>query len=188
MTSLNPLFPRQPVPALDVATVGGGRWSLAAQRPENFTLVVFYRGLHCPICSRYMGDLENKLGQFEARGLSVVAISSDSAERAAEAKEKWGLAKLTVGYGLDLDKAREWGLYISTSRGKTSTGVAEPALFSEPGLFVIRPDGTLYFGTAQTMPFARPAFAEILGALDFVIKNDYPARGEVLDHHKPQAA
>ncbi len=188
MTALSPLFPRQPVPALEVATVGGGHWCLAEQKPKNFTLVVFYRGLHCPICSRYMGDLEKKLGKFEERGVSVVAISSDSAERAAEAKQKWGLEKLAVGYGLDLDKAREWGLYISTSRGKTSTGVEEPALFSEPGLFLIRPDGTLYFGTVQTMPFARPAFAEILGALDFVLKADYPARGEVLDHHKPQAA
>jgi peroxiredoxin len=188
MTSIKPLFPRQAVPALEVATLGGGTWKLAEQKPENFTLVVFYRGLHCPICSRYMGDLENKLGQFDERGVSAVAVSSDSGVRAAEAKEKWGLAKLTIGYGLDLDQAREWGLYISTGRGKTSSGVEEPALFSEPGLFLIRPDGTLYFGTVQTMPFARPSFAEILGALDFVIKTDYPARGEVRDHHDPQAA
>ena len=188
MTSLTPLYPRQPVPALAVATVGGGTWSLAGQSPESFTMVVFYRGLHCPICSAYLGDLEKKLGDFEDKGVSVVAISSDSEARAAEAKEKWGLAKLAVGYGLDLDKAREWGLYISTGRGKTSTGVEEPALFSEPGLFLVRPDGTLYFGTVQTMPFARPNFREVLGALDFVIKSDYPARGEVRDHHAPVAA
>ena len=89
---------------------------------------------------------------------------------------------MTAGYRLDLDVARQWGLYISTSRGKTSTGIVEPDLFSEPGIFIVRPDGTLYFGNVQTMPFARPQFAEILGALDFVLKNDYPARGEVLDH------
>lgn len=28
------------------------------------------------------------------------------------------------------------------------------------------------------MPFARPRFDEILGAIDFVLKNDYPARGK----------
>ncbi len=44
MTSINPLIPRQPVPALEVETVGGGTWRLADQSPENFTLVVFYRG------------------------------------------------------------------------------------------------------------------------------------------------
>ena len=60
-----------------------------------------------------------------------------------------------------LDEARQWGLYISSGRGKTSTGVEEPALFSEPGLYPVRPAGTLYFGTVQTMPFARPRFADI---------------------------
>ena len=69
-------------------------------------------------------------------------------------------------------------LTISTSRGKTSIGIEEPAQFSEPGLFLVHPDGTLYWGSTQTMPFARPHFDEILGAIDFVTKNDYPARGE----------
>ena len=40
------VIPRQPVPELSVDTVGGGRWNLAEQRPENFTLIVFYRGHH----------------------------------------------------------------------------------------------------------------------------------------------
>ena len=79
-------------------------------------------------------------------------------------------------------------LYISSGRGKTSVGVEEPALFSEPALYLVRSDGTLYFGAVQTMPFARPRFADILQALDFVIKNDYPARGEVVYHTSPKAA
>ena len=90
----------------------------------------------------------------------------------------WGLANLNLGYGLTIEAARSWGLYVSTSRGKTSAGIEEPALFSEPGLFIVRPDGTLYWGSTSTMPFARPHFKEILGGLDFVIKVDYPARGE----------
>lgn len=28
------------------------------------------------------------------------------------------------------------------------------------------------------MPFARPQFQDLLGAIDFAIANDYPARGE----------
>jgi hypothetical protein len=42
----------------------------------------------------------------------------------------------------------------------------------------VRPDGTLYWGSVSTMPFARPHFTEILTSIDFAIKNDYPARGE----------
>ncbi|MBV17434.1 MAG: alkyl hydroperoxide reductase [Thalassospira sp.] len=185
MSVITPLVPRQKVPSLSVPLVGGGTWSLADQSPENFTMIVFYRGLHCPICGKYLKDLDNRLEDFAKRGVNVVVLSSDSEERAITAKEKWGLENIDLGYGLALEKAREWGLYISTSNGVTSSGFEEPALFSEPGLFLVRPDGTLYFGTVQTMPFARTAFAEILGALDFVIAKNYPARGEVIDHTNP---
>jgi peroxiredoxin len=187
MSAITPLMPRQAVPSLELPTVGGDIWSLSDQNPEHFTLVVIYRGLHCPICSMYLGDLNRKAAEFAERGVSVLVASSDDAERAAEARDKWGLDKLTVGYGLSLDKAREWGLYISSGNGTTSIGIEEPAMFSEPGLFLVRPDGTLYFGSVQTMPFARPAFGDIVKALDFVIAKGYPARGEVIDH-QAQAA
>ena len=188
MSSQSILYPRQPVPALEVATVGGGTWRLAEQSPENFTLVVFYRGLHCPICSNYLRDLENKLDDFAAQGVEAIVISGDDEERARQAKEDWKLELLTVGYGLSLDDARKWGLYISSGVGKTSIGIEEPALFSEPGLYLVRPDGTLYFGSLQTMPFARPSFGDILKAVGVVLGRDYPARGEVLDHKAAAAA
>lgn len=177
-----PLIPRQPVPDLSLNLVGDGTWSLSGQTPESFTLVVFYRGLHCPVCSAYLGDLNRKAEEFGKRGITILVASSDGEDRAAEAKEKWGLEALDVAYGLSLDEARNWGLYVSAGIGKTSIGIEEPALFSEPGLFLIRPDGTLYFGTVQTMPFARPAFGDILKAVDFALARNYPARGEVVDH------
>ena len=188
MTTITPLIPRQPVPALEIPTVDGGLWRLAARKPERFTLVAFYRGLHCPICSTYLKDLDAKLPDFAKRGVEAIAVSSDPEDRARTAKETWQVPSLTVGYGLDLDTARRWGLYISSGRGKTSAGVEEPALFSEPGLFLVRPDGTLYFAAVQTMPFARPRFDDILKALDFVIAKDYTARGEVVDPARIRAA
>ena len=181
MTDITPLIPRQPVPALAVPLVGGGRFDIKKERPDHFTFIVFYRGLHCPICRTQLAELESKLPDFAKRGVNVVALSSDIAERAERARQEWKLPNLRLGYGLDLAVARAWGLYISTSRGMTSTGVEEPTLFSEPGLFLVRPDRTLYFASAQTMPFARPHFSDILAALDFVTAKNYPARGEVMN-------
>ena len=83
-----------------------------------------------------------------------------------------------MGYGLKLDVARQWGLYISTSRGLTSIGIEEPALFFEPAIYIVRPDTTLYYSAVQTMPFARPNFADLLGAIDFAVAKNYPACGE----------
>jgi hypothetical protein len=110
--------------------------------------------------------------------VQVVAISSDDADRGQQMATKVNAQGLKFGYGLSLKAAREWGLYISTSRGKTSIGIEEPALFSEPGVFIVRPDGTLYYGAVQTMPFARPQFQDLIGAIDFAVTKDYPARGE----------
>ena len=172
------LMPRQKTPGLAVATLDHGRFDLAAERPERMTLICFYRGLHCPICATYLKELERLTPAFAERGVSTIAISSDGEDRARQMAEKIGASALRFGYGLDLAKAREWGLYISTSRGKTSIGIEEPALFSEPGVFLVKADGTIYYLSVQSMPFVRPNFAELVAALDFTIKNDYPARGE----------
>lgn len=172
------LVPRRSSPELSVSTLDGGFFDLAASKPERFTLLCFYRGLHCPICAAYLRELERLESEFAERGVTVIAISSDDEERARQMAQKIGAERLRIGYGLSLAKAREWGLYISASRGMTSIGIEEPPLFSEPGLFLVRPDGSIYFVSVQSMPFVRPKFPEMLQALDFAIENDYPARGE----------
>ena len=173
-----PIKPRQPAPELAFDALGSSRWSLAEQSPQHFTMVVFYRGLHCPVCRRYLTELNGMIGEFDKRGVATVITSTDNEDRAEQAKSQWGLTNLTVGYGVSIDKAREWGLYISTSRGMTSAGVEEPPLFAEPGLFLVKPDRTLYWASISTMPFARPHFPEIAQAIDFAVSKNYPARGE----------
>ncbi len=36
----------------------------------------------------------------------------------------------------------------------------------------------LAYNAAQIMPFARPPFQDLLGAIDFAVAKNYPARGE----------
>jgi peroxiredoxin len=172
------LIPRRPVPALVVETVTHGRYDLASEQPEQFSLVVFYRGLHCPICLKYLLELGRLLPDYRQRGVAAIALSSDGRDRAEAMAKKVNAPGLRFGYGLSLPDARAWGLYLSTGRGVTSAGVEEPAIFPEPGVFLLRPDRTLYYGAVQTMPFARPHFDELLGAIDHAIAKDYPARGE----------
>jgi len=166
--------PGTAVPQLSLPTVGGGRFELAASRPDNFTMLVFYRGRHCPICKTYIGELESKLGDFAERGVEVVAISTDDQERAAATRQEWALERVPLAFDLGIELARDWGLFISRSIKD-----GEPALFAEPGLFLVRPDGTLYCASIQTMPFARPALADVLGAISFVLDKGYPPRGDV---------
>ncbi len=175
------LIPRRKVPGLAVDTLDHGRFDLASETSERGTVVCFYRGLHCPICAGYLTEFEKRVPEVAERGVGAIAISSDYAERARGMADKIGAKALRFGYVLPLAKARGWGLYISTGRGKTSIGIEEPALFAEPGLFMISADQTLYYGSVQTMPFVRPHFTELVGALDFAIAKNYPARGEYVD-------
>lgn len=166
--------PGTPAPTLDLPLVGGGRWRLADEAPDAFTLIVFYRGLHCPVCRSYLQQLDRMLDDFTGVGVtSVVAISTDDQQRAEETVESWRLSRLQVAYRQTIESAREWGLFIS--KGRTP---AEPEHFAEPGLFLIRPDTTLYAGAINTMPFARPRLDDVLGAVRYVRAHDYPARGE----------
>ncbi|MDH3220928.1 MAG: AhpC/TSA family protein [Gammaproteobacteria bacterium] len=175
---MNVLKPRAAVPALEVETLDGP-WSLADQKPENFTMIVFYRGLHCPICTKYIGELDRMVGDFSEIGVSVLALSTDTQERAGQARKDWELSNLNLGYGVTVGQCRDWGLHRSASRGMTSIGIEEPAEFNEPGIFIVRPDNTLYWSQISTMPFARPHFREIIGGLKFALEKDYPARGEL---------
>ena len=172
------LMPRQKTPGLTLPTLSHGEFDLGTDGSERGTVVCFYRGLHCPICATYLTELEKRVGDFAERGVKTIAVSSDPKDRAQDMAEKISAKDLRIAYDLGLDTARAWGLYISTSRGKTSIGIEEPALFAEPGLFMVTPQQTLYYGSVQTMPFVRPHFSELVSALDFAIAKDYPARGE----------
>lgn len=172
------LVPRQKTPALALPLLGGGRFDLSKPGTERGTVLTFYRGLHCPVCATYLTELERLTAEFAKRGVGTLAISSDTEDRAQAMAGKISAKSLRIAHSLPLNVARAWGLYISTSRGKTSIGIEEPALFSEPGLFMVNADQSLYYMSVQTMPFVRPHFSELLGALDFAIDKNYPARGE----------
>jgi hypothetical protein len=143
MTDITPLVPRQPDPSLAVPLAGGGKSDLAAENPKSFTLVAFYRGPHCPQCRKQPADLEAKLPEFEKRGISVVAISADNAERGGRTKPEGGPAQLAhrlrPGFAyrarlrsVDLDQPQQdLGRHQETS------------FFNESGLFLIRPDRRL---------------------------------------------
>jgi alkyl hydroperoxide reductase subunit AhpC len=118
-------------------------------------------------------ELDRLHEDFRAKGVEMIAVSGDTQERALEAKQKWGLESVPIGYGLEVEKMREWGLFVSGGDGDE-----EPELYGEPGLFLIRPDETVYYEAINSMPFGRPQLGEMLTALDNIKKMDIPAHGE----------
>ena len=167
------ITPRQKTPSLSLPLVGGDHFDLSMETPNFATLVVAYRGLHCPICASYLAELDRMTPDFVASGVTTLAVSMDGQEKAQAMADKIGTQHLRIAYDLPVEIARNWGLYISLSIRE-----AEPAVFSEPGVFLVKPDQTLFYLSIQTMPFARPQLSDILGAVNFAIKANYPARGD----------
>lgn len=135
-------------------------------------MLIIYRGLHCPVCKKYLEELNTKVDSFKEKGVEVICISSNTKELAMKTVEDWDIDNLNIGYGLTPEEGRKWDLYVSEAIKDS-----EPDSFLEPALFLIRPDNTLYSASIQSMPFARPKFDELLKSISFVLKEDYPARG-----------
>ncbi|GAK76701.1 conserved domain protein [Nonlabens ulvanivorans] len=161
-------------PKLEATLIDQTKWSLESQKPNKYTLTVFYRGYHCPVCKKQLETVTDHLSDFKERGIDVIAISMDSKERAEKSSKEWNVEGLTIGYDLPVETAKDWGLYLSKAISDK-----EPDLFSEPAIFLIKPDKTLFFASIQTMPFARPKIADLIKSIDFVEDKHYPARGEV---------
>lgn len=154
---------RKPAPLLDVPTLRSGRWNLNDAKSESFTMIVVYRGLHCPLCKKYLAELVQKLPQFAKLGVTVFAVSAETRERAERARVEWELEPLEIGYQLPIAMARTWDLYISRARNEQ-----QPPEFAEPGLFLVRPDGMLFYAATNSGPFGRPPLDEMLLAIDYI--------------------
>lgn len=175
---MHAVLPRQPAPSLTVETLKHGRFDLGQDAPKLMTLIVFYRGLHCPFCVIQLEEMEKVVGDFDNRGVKMIALSTDNAERARAMAERSKLDKLRLGYGLSLADARRWGLYLSTGGGKNTQGIEVNPIYSEPGLFLVKADGTVHYVAIQSAPQGRPVMKDILGVVDFNIKNNAPSRGD----------
>ncbi len=166
------LTPDTQAPALSLPLVGGGTWTLAEQTPETFTMVVVYRGLHCPVCKGYLGKLNGLMSAYKEAGFSVVAVSMNDQATAEQTVADWGIADIPVAYGLDEATARAWGLYLSKGINEV-----EAEIFAEPGTFWIRPDGRLYLIDISNMPWPRPDLEFLLSKVGLIQERNYPARG-----------
>ena len=157
-------------PPITMEQVGGGEVSIGG--PGAWRLLVVYRGKHCPLCRKYLANLNGLLDDYRSAGVDVVAVSADPKEKAETEREEEGW-RFPVAYGLSPDQMRSLGLYISEPRSAQETD--RP--FPEPGLFLINPEGRAQIIEISNAPFARPDLAGVLGGVKIIQERNYPIRG-----------
>lgn len=170
------LTPTHTAPSLSLPLTGGGSTDdleLGTGADGRFSLVVFFRGLHCPVCRKQLAELDRRLDDLRGAGVGrVLAVSMESAERSAQLVQEWRLDALPVAHGLSEASARTWGLFVSSAIKE-----GEAPVFNEPGVFSLDADGSVYWSNVSSMPFGRPALDDVIAGLQFAQKQAYPARG-----------
>ncbi len=160
-------------PEINVQLIGGESHELGqSSGTDRWKLIVVYRGLHCPLCAKYLAQLEEMASEFHEAGADIIAVSGDGQAKAKEQVER-GKLSIPLAYGLTTKQMTDMGLYISNPRSPEETD--QP--FPEPGLFVLTPEREIQIVDISNAPFSRPDLPAILRGLNFVRTNGYPIRG-----------
>ncbi|MGD8171983.1 peroxiredoxin-like family protein [Vibrio sp. TRT 21S02] len=165
-------------PSITLPTFQGDDIELGSpSQPADWRLVVVYRGKHCPLCTRYLNELQELKERFLKLGIDIVAVSADSQAQVAAHMEKLSV-NFPIAYGLSIEQMKTLGLYISSPRSEQETD--HP--FSEPGIFVVNDKGQVQVIDISNGPFVRPDLATLLAGLEFIRnpENNYPIRGTYL--------
>lgn len=155
----------------DIDVLGTDSTTTIGAPKERWTMLVVYRGRHCPRCKRYLNKLNDMLFDWTAI-MDVIVVSADTKEKAIADRDEFGW-KFELGYGLEVDRMRKLGLYVSEPLSEAET----KDMFAEPGTFALRPDGSLMLVDISNGPAARPDLVELLDGMKFNIANDRPVRG-----------
>jgi peroxiredoxin len=177
-TMPNVLTPDAEFPSIEISTLNDGKVTVgqADKGKGDWQLVIVYRGKHCPICKKYLTELNGMLDDFAAIKVDVLAISADPKEKARVTASDIGYNG-KIGYDLSTAQMAKLGAYISQPRSPEETD--RP--FAEPAAFVVRDNGKLHIVDVSNAPFSRPALKGLLDGLTFIREKDYPVRGTYAD-------
>ncbi len=170
LTKLNPgeAFPELKINLFDDSRIELGH----SNSTSSWTAFFIYRGKHCPLCTKYLNELENYKDKFSSLNINILAISADSKTQ-LESHLKNLTITYPIGYGLTLEQMKSLGLYISTPRSSEETD----HYFSEPAFFVINEHGNIQVVDMSNNPFSRPDILTLYNGLNFIRNNNYPIRG-----------
>ncbi|WP_417270164.1 peroxiredoxin family protein [Celeribacter sp.] len=151
--------------------LGGGEIVLGGAR-ENWSLIVVYRGKHCSRCKKYLNILNDMRQKWHDAGFDIAVVSADTQEKAQADRDElgWGF---DIGYNLTEEQMARLGVYVSDPLTPTETD----RRFAEPGVFVLRPDGSILLISISNGPSARPDLEELLDGMIFTVENNRPPRG-----------
>ena len=168
-------------------------------------LILITRGKACPVSRNYLAAVEGAVGDLDALGVEVLAITADPRDRAEGFVEEVkavssgggggggggggpGEVGFKMAYGLSPGQAGAWGFYLSEGPcppggggvwGGAGGGAypAAPAIHPEPGLILLTPDGEVSLVFKSSSAFGWADLRILVEGIRFMQEKGYPIRG-----------
>lgn len=140
----------------------------------EWQLIVVYRHRYCPKCTDYLNKLAGYRQRLLDKGVDIATVSTDRKEQLQEHLSRLNV-NFPIYYGLTLKQAQDLGLYISLPVSPEENDHE----FSEPGVFLIDPDGLLVMVDISNAPFMRPDLDVLVSGIEWKLaqKTSRVARG-----------
>lgn len=109
LTYTNKLHAGSAFPEITAKLLSGDTVELG--KPQNgadWQLVVVYRGRHCPLCTRYLNQLEGYKNSLREIGVDLVAVSGDSKAQLENHLNDLNIS-FPIAYALELEQMNELG-------------------------------------------------------------------------------
>ena len=156
----------------------GGTWQLAKILERGPVVLVFYRGGWCPFCDLQLRAYQASLGEIQAHGATLVAISPQTPDYALSDAEKKALT-FPVLSDSGNRVARQYGLVVKFSAVMQKVQAAFDAPLPRfngdeswevptPAVFVVDRGGVVRFASANADWTKRVEPSAILRALESI--------------------
>lgn len=157
----------QQIPNIALPNANGKTVNIQEELKNNKVVLTFYRGGWCPYCNLELKALQEKLGEIEAKGAKLIAISPESPDNSLSTTEKNALS-FDILTDTNNEVARSLGLVYELPQNLIS-------LYHEFGINLEQSQGM----QSNELPIAATYIINQDGIIDYdFIEEDYKLRAE----------
>lgn len=168
---MTPLKPADSFPDISFKLMTGETIQLGANA-GRWTLLIVYRGDHCPRCKTYVAKLHELVPGYAERNVDIYLASTDPehvAKRTID-ENNW---TLPVAFGLTNAQSQQLGLYLTDQDASAELD----GQYAEPGMFLINPEGLTQVIATSNSPSVRPDLEVVLDGIIGTQDRNLPIRG-----------
>lgn len=168
---MTPLKPADPFPPISFNLISGENRQLGAS-PGRWTLLIVYRGDHCPRCKTYVKKLHELVPAYAERNVDILLATTDPSHVAKRTidENNW---TLPVAHGLTNEQCLQLGLYLTDQDASAELD----GQYAEPGMFLLNPEGLTQVIATSNSPSVRPDLEVVLDGIIGTQDRNLPIRG-----------